>query len=246
MTPKITQAVILAGGRGERLRPLTDNLPKPMVPVNGRPFLEYLVDLLKRNGIMEIVLLLGYLPGKITEHFGDGSRFGVRITYSIGTVEEETGTRVRNARQLLNDVFLLMYCDNFWPLDLADMTSLYHRMGLLGMMTVYNNKDGKGEYGYKNNVELSADGHVLSYGALPGKSPIQGIDIGFFIFDRKAVDLLPENNCSIQNHLLPRLIEKQQLVAYRTDRHYHTITSPELLKSIESLLKPTEPTHTNH
>lgn len=233
---RINQAVILAGGRGERLRPFTDHLPKPMVPVNGKPFLEYLVDLLKRNGVTEIVFLLGYLAEKITAHFGDGSRFGVKIRYSIGTVEDETGTRVRNARDLLDDVFLLMYCDNYWPINLADTTDFYGRAGLLGMMTVYNNQDGKGEYGYRNNVEMSEDGLVLAYGHLPGRSPIQGTDIGFFIFSKKAVDLLPAGNCSIQNDLLPRLIAMQQLIAYRTDERYYTITSSELLRNIESYL----------
>ena len=83
-----TQAIILAGGRGERLRPFTDNLPKPMVPVNGKPFLEYVVELLRENGITEIVMLLGYLPEKITEYFGDGKKFGVSIKYSIGSVDD--------------------------------------------------------------------------------------------------------------------------------------------------------------
>ena len=237
MTTRIRQAVILAGGRGERLRPLTDSLPKPMVPVNGRPFLEYLVDLLKRNGIAEIVLLLGYLPDMIMDHFGDGADFGVKIRYSVGTVEDETATRVRNARDMLDDVFLLMYCDNYWPLDLADMERHYRRSGLLGMMTVYNNADGKGEYGFRNNVELDAEGRVLAYGPTPGSAAIQGVDIGFFILNRETVALLPSHNCSIQNDLLPRLIEKGQLAAYRTDRHYHTITTPGLLKNIERILE---------
>ena len=200
-----------------------------------------LVDLLKRNGIMEIVLLLGYLPEKITAHFGDGSKFGVKIRYSIGAVEDETGTRVRNARDLLDEVFLLMYCDNYWLIDLSDMAGFYDKAGLLGLMTVYNNRDGRGEYGYRNNVELSGDGHVLAYGSdLPGKSPIQGIDIGFFIFSKETVDLLPTGNCSIQNDLLPRLIGMQQLAAYRTDEHYYTITSSELLKSTEVRLTSRE------
>ena len=79
----IKQAVILAGGIGTRLRPLTDNLPKPMVPINRKPFLEYLLELLKENGIKEVVLLLGYLPDKIREYFGNGSDFGIKIKYSV-------------------------------------------------------------------------------------------------------------------------------------------------------------------
>ena len=72
VTTSIKQAVILAGGRGIRLRPLTNDRPKPMVLINHRPFAEYLIDLLKKNGITEVIFLLGYLPESIMEHFGDG------------------------------------------------------------------------------------------------------------------------------------------------------------------------------
>src|SRR3989344_4142717 len=94
----LNQAVILAGGRGIRMMPYTADRPKPTVLVNGRPFLEYLIDFLKGQGITDIVLLLGYLPEKVTEHFGDGSKFGVNIKYSIGGIDDFTGTRVRNAK----------------------------------------------------------------------------------------------------------------------------------------------------
>ena len=88
-----------------------------MILINGRPFLEYLIELLKGNGIEEVILLLGYLPEKITEHFGDGNKFGVSIKYSVGSVDDLTGTRVRNAASLLKDEFLLLYSDNYWPFD---------------------------------------------------------------------------------------------------------------------------------
>ena len=116
----VKQAVKLAGGRGTRLKTLTDNLPKPMISINKRPFLEYLIDLLKENGIEEVVLLLGYLPKKIMEYFGNGSTFGIKIKYSIGDISFETGKRIKNVEELLDNNFLLMYCDNYWPLNLKE------------------------------------------------------------------------------------------------------------------------------
>ena len=123
----IKQAVILAGGLGTRLMPLTKNTPKPMVLVNNRPFLEYLISLLRDNGIEEIVLLLGYLAGKVQKHFRDGSGFGVKIKYSVSEspVEAETGTRLREALPLLDEHVLLMYCDNYWQLNLREMMEFY-------------------------------------------------------------------------------------------------------------------------
>jgi len=133
----IRQTVILAGGEGTRLRPLTQNMPKPMVPVNNRPFLEYLIDMLKGNGISEAVLLLGYLPEKITGYFGDGSNFGVDMKYSIGKVSDKTGTRIKNAGPLLDDVFLLMYGDNYWPLNLKKLFEFYIERKTLASTTIY-------------------------------------------------------------------------------------------------------------
>ena len=103
-----TQAVILAGGRGSRLRPLTDACPKPMLPFHGRPFLDYLLELVKEQGFERVLLLLGYLPEAVTDYCGDGSRWGLRIDYSVSAVEDDTGRRLRLARSKIDPVFLLL------------------------------------------------------------------------------------------------------------------------------------------
>ena len=104
--------------------------------------MEYLIELLRKNGIEEVVLLLGYLPEKIVEHFGDGKKFGLNIKYSITDVEDETGRRLKKAEHLLDEKFLLMYSDNYWPMDLKKMAAYYDLKGKTGLMTVYNNRDG--------------------------------------------------------------------------------------------------------
>src|SRR5690242_774198 len=113
MASKIKQAVILAGGLGTRMRPLTDTMPKPMIPVGGKPFVAYLVELLKQNGIEEIIFLLGYLPEKVSDYFGDGSKFGLRITYVTTPVDYDTGSRLMPAAAQLDQKFLFLYCDNY-------------------------------------------------------------------------------------------------------------------------------------
>ena len=116
-----TQAVILAGGRGTRMAPLTDTCPKPMIEIHGKPFLEYLIDMLRDRGISRILLLLGYLPEVVQQYFGDGSRWSVKIEYSVTPIENETGPRLKAAMSQLDPYFLLMYCDNYWPMPLDKM-----------------------------------------------------------------------------------------------------------------------------
>jgi len=173
MTLTIKQAVILAGGRGERLRPITDTIPKPLIPINGKPLLEYLLEMLKGQGITEVVLLLGYLSEKIAEYFGDGSKFGLNIKYSIlplfdeKGLENESGTRIKTAAPLLDDIFLLMYCDNYWPLDLKKLSDFYFKQGKMVSITVYTNKDNF----TKNNILVDNDGLVVKYDRSRGARP---------------------------------------------------------------------------
>src|ERR1700733_534474 len=133
------QAVILAGGRGTRLAPLTDTRPKPMIEFHGRPFLEYLIDFLRDQGFQRILLLLGYLPDVIRDHFGDGARFGVEITYSVTDVSNDTGRRLYLARPHMEPCFLLAYCDNYCPIDIETMWRRFRASSALAVVTVYAN-----------------------------------------------------------------------------------------------------------
>jgi histidinol-phosphate phosphatase family protein len=238
MYQKIKQAVIFAGGMGTRLRPLTNDRPKPMVLVNGRPFLEYLIELLRSNGITDVVLLLGYLPEKVVEHFGDGRKFGMNIRYSISDVSDETGVRLKKAEALLDDLFLLMYSDNYWPVDLEKIVVVHAASGKLGLMSVYNNRDHASEYGTRNNVRVEEDGRVSYYGAVSDDPRINATDAGVFLMSKKVVDLIPDGNVSFQTTVLPKLISENQLAAYRMDHPYYFVTSPDCLPLVEKFFVP--------
>ena len=230
----IKQAVILAGGVGERLRPLTYAMPKPMVSVNSRPYLEYLVELLKKNGISEIILLVGYLHEKIIDYFGNGSDFGIKIKYSIGDVSFETGKRIKDARCLIQERFLLMYCDNYWPLNLKSLTEFYDRNKTTATVTVYTNKDGI----TRNNVHVDDSGYVIKYDKTRKDKDLNGVEIGFFIIDKGVFGMMPDNNFSFEKEILPKLIEKRQLSGYLTDHRYYSIGNPERMVLAEKFLQP--------
>ncbi|MDO8659013.1 MAG: HAD-IIIA family hydrolase [Candidatus Parcubacteria bacterium] len=230
----ITQAVILAGGQGIRMRPLTQTLPKPMIPIHDKPFLEYIIKLLKRNGIEEVIILTGYLHEKIEDYFKDGQKFGLKIKYSFSPVEVETGTRLRKAKELIQDTFLLLYSDNYWPLQLDKLFSFYKKMNTQGLVTVYSNIDNY----TKNNTLVSESGLVEDYDKsrlIPG---LNGVDIGFFLLNKKVFDLFPKENFSFEKVILPQLISKNQLSGFLTYHKYYGLSNLERIPVIEEFFKP--------
>lgn len=232
-----TQAVILAGGRGERLMPLTAARPKAMVLVAGRPFLEYIVHLLRANDIKEILMLVGYKAEKVREHFGDGRNFGLSISYSYAPPEINHGKRLELALPLIHDFFLLHKCDIYWPLDLKAHVSHFHKLGRPALMTVYRNLDSQGEYGNLNNIRINKKGLVERYDALTDNPFYQGHDIGFCLFKKSVIaDNLPAGNFSLHEDLLGNLAQKGLLSAFQTDINSTTITNKKWLAKSEHYL----------
>ncbi len=236
---KINQAVILAGGEGRRLRPFTLKNPKPLIPINGKPFLEYLINLLKDNGIKEIVLLTGYLEDKIQKYFGDGSSFGMKIKYSYTPfldekgLENKSGIRIKNAQKLLNEYFLLLYCDNYWPLQLKKHINFFKDHPSEILITAFSNLDNS----TKNNI-LIENGYVTGYDPDRKEKNLNAVDIGFFIANKKVLKLLPQGNCKFENEILPKLIRKEALAGYLTDQKYYSIGDLQKLKIINKFLIP--------
>jgi histidinol-phosphate phosphatase family protein len=230
-----TQAVILAGGRGTRLKPLTDTRPKPMIEINGKPFLEYQIEQLRDEGFKDILLLLGYLPEVIQNYFGDGLRWGVRIKYSISAVEDETARRIKVARSLLNPCFLLLYCDNYWPMQIDKMWSRYVASGAPAMITIYTNKD---RY-TRNSVRVDLDGYVAVYDKKCASPDLQGVEISYALMDKSILALLPDTNISIEEALYSRLAQQRLLAAYVTDHRYYSVGDLQRLPLTEAFLNRT-------
>ena len=120
---EIKQAVILCGGLGSRLGEITKILPKPMMDVVGKPFLEHLVIQLKRNGIKEILLLVGYKSETIKSYFKSGKKFGIKINYSYMPEDSKTGSRLYSAKKKIKNNFILLYCDNYSSLNIHKLNS---------------------------------------------------------------------------------------------------------------------------
>jgi D-glycero-D-manno-heptose 1,7-bisphosphate phosphatase len=237
---KIKQAVILAGGQGKRLRPFTENNPKPMAPVLGKPFLEHLILMLRENKIKEVVILTGYLGEKIKDYFKDGSNLGINIKYSHTPFENEqgqeneSGLRLKNAKDLLDEHFLLMYCDNYWPLQIEKLEEFYNSHNADILTTIYSNKDNS----TKNNVLVDSSSYVEKYDRERQDAGLNGLDIGFFIINKKVLDLLPEGNSHFEKDILPKLVSEKKVAGFLTDHKYYSISDQERLKATEKFLQP--------
>lgn len=228
------QAVIFAGGLGERLRPFTDSAPKPMYPFHGKPFLEYLVERLKEEGIDRITLLLGYLPKVIQDYFGDGERFGVQIDYVISDVSDQTATRLRLAEKKLDPLFLLMYCDNYWPLQLDKMALQFEHSLADAQISVYRNRDGY----TRDNVRVDDQGMVTLYDKSRSLSNLKGVEIGYALIRRDQVlKVLPGGNVSFEEGVYPVLAAQGKLAAFQTDHRYYSVGSYNRLQPTETFLR---------
>jgi histidinol-phosphate phosphatase family protein len=227
------QAVILAGGQGTRLRPLSDIRPKAMIEIHGRPFLEEIVEMLKDQGFEEVLMLLGYLPNVVQDYFQDGSRWGLKISYSVTPVENNTGRRLKLAEPLLHDCFLLLYCDNYWPMQMGPMWKRFLEAGAPAMLTVYTNKDGW----TKNSIRVDAEGFITAFDK-SGKTPgVQGVEISYAIFKKTVVELLPPHeNVPLEETVYPVLAARRQLAAFVTDHRYYSVGSINRLPMTEMFL----------
>ena len=226
----VSQAVILCGGRGERLRPLTDEMPKPMVLVNGRPFLLYLLEQLAENGINRFVLLTGYLSEKIVEYFGDGSSWGWSISYSNGPVEWPTTKRIHEALGQIDEQFLLLYSDNFAQLRLSELAQVNSDRNSAMTLCVVRKSPG--------NIQLEANSSVAKYDSSRSESSADFVEIGYSLISKsKIMACLNEHKHENFSSVIQSLTDSKQVSAIVVATGYTSISDSVRLASTETYLK---------
>lgn len=228
-----TQAVILAGGRGTRLRPLTDSIPKPMIEFHGKPFMAYTIEMLRDQGFDRILLLLGYLPEVIMDHFGDGSDLGVSIEYDVTDADDLTAFRIQHAQERIDESFLLLYCDNYWPMQFDAMWQAYVESGAKGQITVYSNSDGY----TRDSVIVGDDGFVEVFDRGRTTPGLKGVEISYALLEKSVVlPLLPKRQQLIEEAVYPALTERGELHAYWSEHRYYSVGDAQRLPLTEKFL----------
>ncbi|MEJ2745306.1 MAG: sugar phosphate nucleotidyltransferase [bacterium] len=230
------QAVILAGGLGTRLRPRTLTIPKPMVPVLGKPYLYYQLDYLKHQGIGEAILLIGYLGDQIRDYFGDGSSLGMALDYSTEKELLGTGGALKLAEDKIHDDFFVIYGDSFLPIDYAGFESAFKSAGTEGIISVYG--DPAGVTTVKGNVALSKDGKVTRYDKKTNDTELIYVEAGVLAFRRDVLRRIPPGRIvSLENDVYPDLIGERQLSGYITAQRFFDIGTESRIKDMEAWLR---------
>jgi NDP-sugar pyrophosphorylase family protein len=231
------QAVILAGGLGKRLRPFTEAIPKPMVPVAGVPYLAHQLKLLKRQSITDVILCTGYLGEQIESYFGGGDNLGMSIRYSWEPRLLGTGGALRLAEPLLAQEFLILYGDSYLPMDYHLPWAALIGSTATGVVVLY--KDVAGETGVQANIATDAAGLIRCYDKdSTDRQDLVYIEAGVLAFRRQVLQLIPPGTeASLEKDVFPKLIERGELAGLVTDQRFYDIGTPERLHRLEEFFR---------
>lgn len=227
------QAVILASGEGIKMRPFTYEIPKPLIPVNGRPLLEHGIALLHQYGINSIIITISHLAEKIRQHFGDGSKWGVSITYIQEKKPSGTGGALRAAQRALGDApFLVLYGDVLLDLDLTEFLQTHQHL-----------KAAVGTIALTSVADPSAYGAVRLRGARVvefSEKPIISGDVsrlvfaGCAAFDPSVFSFLGKQRgeLSLERDVFPELIEQGRLYGYPFEGQWFDVSTPDVYEQV--------------
>jgi NDP-sugar pyrophosphorylase family protein len=212
---------LLAGGLATRLRPITQTIPKALVEVAGRPFIDHQLDLLRENGIRRVVLCLGYLGELIEQHLGDGTSRGLELRYSYdGEKLLGTGGALRRALPLLGDVFWVLYGDSYMDIDYRAVLAHFAARGGLGLMTVLHNA-GRWD---RSNV-VFRDGRLLCYSKRATTPEMEHIDYGTSLLRREAALWLVKDRPSDMADLFSDLVAEGSMAGCEVTQRFYEIGS---------------------
>jgi N-acetyl-alpha-D-muramate 1-phosphate uridylyltransferase len=212
---------ILAGGLATRLGPLTKQTPKSLLEVAGRPFVHHQLERLRDQGVTKAVLCLGHLGERVVEAVGDGSAYGLEVTYSFDGPElRGTAGALRRALPLLGPAFFVLYGDSYLECSYADVQAAFEASGRLALMTVFRN-EGRWD---TSNVEFR-DGQLLSYDKTARTPAMHYIDYGLGVLDRRAMDVVPESGAFDLAAVYREMLGRGELAGFEVTERFYEIGS---------------------
>ena len=229
-----TKVVIIAGGKGERLRPLTNKIAKPMVKVGGKPILEHNLDLFKKYGFKDFIFALCYLPETITSYFVDGKKFGVNIDYTYEDPEKPLGTAgaVTLAKEKINDTFIATYGDSIRVIDVGSMLDYHQEKGAFATICIYK-RFGPDP---KSMIIFDESGRIKEFKERPKPEELKGnfvwASAAFYIFEPAIFGYIEDGRpVDFGKDVFPALLaDKKEIYAFPTEGYFVDIGSWEKLE----------------
>lgn len=231
-----TVAAILVGGKGTRLQSVISDVPKPLAPIAGEPFLFHLIRLLISTGIQEIILLTGYMHEKIHAACGDGQKFGISIRYSHETEPLGTGGAIQNAKSLLENYeqFILLNGDTYYDAAISQLIQhpLQTEMGLIGVTQIHD----ASRYG---SLQINPQTHRIENFLEKQHSTTQFVNAGIYKLSSRILQKIPEKKfVSLEQTVFPALIQQQEiLTAVILNGNFHDIGLPESYAAFDQKIK---------
>jgi len=213
------KAIILAGGLGNRLRPLTDKTPKPLLPINGKPILEHAIINFKKYGIVEIILSVGYRAELIKEYFGDGSKFGVNITYCIEEEPLGTGGAIKKASAGLNETFIAINGDNVANFNWTEIIRSHRENNARVTLTLFPVEDVT-----KFGIARLEGNELIEFIEKPSveEAPSNLNNAGAYVIGQGVLDILPEGVSNIERECFEKIASRGgRIYAFRHEGYWY-------------------------
>lgn len=224
---------ILAGGLGTRLRPVTQTVPKALVPVNGRPFIDHQLALLRAHGITRAVVCVSYLGEMIEAHVKDGNAYGIDVAYSYDGAERVgTAGALKRALPLLGEAFFSIYGDSYLDCDYAAVQTAFEAQRTPALMTVYRNEGALGP----SNVAF-AGGMIAKYDKAHPTPDMRYIDFGLSVFRSDALGGVPADRATDLADVFAALAARGALAGYESPTRFYEVGSPDGVAELEALLQ---------
>ncbi len=224
------KALILAGGRGERMRQLTDKLPKPMLPVAGKPVIQHQIELLRKHGIIKIVIAGHYLFEVIKNYFGSGEKFGVEIEYCDEEIPLGTGGAIRNAERFLSEVesFVVLSGDVMTEIDIKSLFQFHKNKKALATLVLRHT-----DHPYDSDiVEVDRDGRVKKIIG-KGQKKSDTANTGNFVFQKEILNFIPKGFCIIEKDVLSQLCDSENIYGYLASEYTKDMGTPERYENVK-------------
>ncbi|OGT57968.1 MAG: nucleotidyl transferase [Gammaproteobacteria bacterium RIFCSPHIGHO2_12_FULL_43_28] len=226
-------AVILAGGLATRLRPVTEKIPKSLIEINNEPFIAHQLGLLYEKDIRRVILCIGYLGDKIRDYVGDGSRFGLEVSYvQDGPQLLGTGGAIKRALPQIENAFFVLYGDSYLNCDYAAVQTAYVKSQKLGLMTVFHNEN----LWDTSNIEYS-DGEILAYDKTNRTERMRYIDYGLGLLNASAFQYAPCDQAFDLALIYQQLLQQHQLAAYEVTERFYEVGSFAGIEELGAYLK---------